>query len=66
MFSFNSPKLFIPGSLLALDIDSSSEADTLKKSLNVTKYIVTTKDDFKYTIPMLKDAGVTKSFDFTF
>jgi ABC-type amino acid transport substrate-binding protein len=52
--------------LLDLESDTSTEAKKLNESLKVRRYIVTTTDDFMYTIPMLKSAGVTRDFNFSF
>ena len=46
--------------LLGLEGDKSSEAEAVKKGLKVKSYIETTLDDFKYTLPMLEQAGVRK------
>jgi ABC-type phosphate/phosphonate transport system substrate-binding protein len=52
--------------LLAVKNDNSPKAKAVRDSLNIQSYIKTTVDDFKYTIPMLKKAGVRKSFNFDF
>lgn len=52
--------------LLAVEGDSSAEANTVKEKLGVKGYIKTSRDDFKHTLTLLKKAGVNKSFDFTF
>jgi len=52
--------------LLALKDDNSSEAKAVKKKLGITGFIKTTRGDFRFTIPLLKRAGVDKSFDFSF
>jgi ABC-type phosphate/phosphonate transport system substrate-binding protein len=52
--------------LLAIESDASADATAAKEKLGITGYIVTTKDDFATTIPMLKKAGVTKEFNFQF
>jgi ABC-type phosphate/phosphonate transport system substrate-binding protein len=52
--------------LLGLGSDSSPEALAVKESLGIKGYLRTTLDDFKYTIPMLKKAGVDKGFNFDF
>jgi ABC-type phosphate/phosphonate transport system substrate-binding protein len=46
--------------LLGLEGDKSPEAKAVKKGLKVKIYIETTLDDFEYTLPMLKQAGVRK------
>ncbi len=50
--------------LLSLKNDNSPEAESLKKALKITGYIVTTKHDFSHTIPLIKHAGVDKNYDF--
>jgi ABC-type phosphate/phosphonate transport system substrate-binding protein len=52
--------------LLNLDNDSSREADEVRKSLKVMKYIPTTEEDFSHTLALLKKAGVTPAFDFSY
>ena len=52
--------------LLALQDDPSAEAQAVRDSLGIQGYIVTTKDDFKHTIYLLKRAGVSKYFNFVF
>ena len=52
--------------LLAIDKDGSAEAKKVMSSLKITKYIETTKDDFKHTLPLLKKASVTKDFNFKY
>ncbi len=52
--------------LLGLKNDKSPEAEAVKKRLGITGFINTTIDDFKFTIPLLKRAGVDESFDFVF
>ncbi|MCP4108388.1 MAG: phosphate/phosphite/phosphonate ABC transporter substrate-binding protein [Desulfobacteraceae bacterium] len=63
-----SPKVaeMISAILLRIKDDNSSEATTVKESLNIVGYIETSEDDFKFTIPLLKRAGVDKSFNFSF
>jgi len=56
----------VQDALLTIETDTSAKAVAVKESLGVKKYVVTTEKDFKFTIPMLKDAGVTKDFIFTF
>jgi ABC-type phosphate/phosphonate transport system substrate-binding protein len=46
--------------LLGLEGDESPEAKAVKKELKVKSYIETTLADFKYTLPMLEQAGVKK------
>ena len=56
----------VSAALLAPEADTSAEAEAVKASLKVQKYIVTTADDFSHTVPMLKSAGVDKNFNFEF
>ncbi|MDD2364929.1 MAG: PhnD/SsuA/transferrin family substrate-binding protein [Desulfuromonadaceae bacterium] len=52
--------------LLALKNDVSPEARKVKVNLLIQGYIPTTRTDFKHTLLLLKEAGVTKSFNFVF
>lgn len=52
--------------LYGLESNTSHAAAEVKKSLKITKYIPTTEEDFKHTIPLLEKAGVTADFDFSF
>jgi len=52
--------------LLGLKNDNSPEAEAVKKNMGITGFIKTTTNDFRFTIPLLKKAGVDKSFDFAF
>ncbi len=52
--------------LQGLGADTSALAMEAKKSLGIKGYIVTTDDDFKHTIELLKSAGVTKGFNFKY
>lgn len=52
--------------MLGLKNDDSTEAKLVKEKLKITGYIKTTIDDFKFTILLLKKAGVNKSFNFVF
>jgi hypothetical protein len=52
--------------LLGLKEDASVEATAAKDSLEITGYIKTTMKDFGHTISLLKAAGVTKEFNFTY
>jgi hypothetical protein len=51
--------------LLGLENDGSSEAKAVKSTLKITGYIPTTDEDFGHTLALLKEAGVTKDFDFS-
>lgn len=52
--------------LLGLNNDPSPAAQAVKKKLGITGFIKTTGNDFKFTLPLLKKAGVDESFDFSF
>lgn len=52
--------------LLGLANDNSKEALDLKKSLKIKGYIETTEEDFSHTLALLKKAGVTKDFQFSY
>lgn len=52
--------------LLGLKNDHSPEAEAVKEKLGITGFIKTTETDFRFTIPLLKRAGVDESFDFSF
>ena len=50
--------------LLGLKGDNSPEAESVKRALGITGYIVTTEKDFSHTIPLIKKAGVNKNYNF--
>ena len=52
--------------LLGLKNDNSPEVEAVKEKLGITGFIKTTTNDFRFTIPLLKRAGVDESFDFAF
>ncbi len=52
--------------LLNLKNDTSIEAKLIKETLNITGYTETNIKDFRFTLALLKKAGVSKSFDFSF
>jgi ABC-type phosphate/phosphonate transport system substrate-binding protein len=52
--------------LIGLKNDNSPEAEAVKKGLGITGFIKTTVNDFSFTIPLLKRAGVNESFEFVF
>jgi ABC-type phosphate/phosphonate transport system substrate-binding protein len=52
--------------LIGLKDDVSPEASAVKNSLRIREFIKTTQNDFKHTVTMLKNAGVTKDFAFKF
>ena len=56
----------VVSALLGLKDDASAEATAAKDSLGITEYIKTTTKDFSHTFPLLKAAGVTKEFNFTY
>jgi ABC-type phosphate/phosphonate transport system substrate-binding protein len=53
-------------SLLALKADGSPEASAAKAGLGITHYVPTGKNDFQHTVGLIKRAGVTKDFPWTF
>ncbi len=52
--------------LIGLMLDPSSEAKTVREEMNLFGYIKTTGKHFDHTLALLKNAGVTSSFDFKF
>ena len=52
--------------LLSIENDSSVDAKTARDGMKIRGYLETSVDDFKHTIPLLKRAGVDKSFDFKY
>jgi ABC-type phosphate/phosphonate transport system substrate-binding protein len=52
--------------LFGLADDNSPQAIKLKESLRITGYIPTTEQDFSHTLNLLKEAGVTKDFQFSY
>ena len=56
----------LTGIFLGLKDDPSAEAKAVRESLKIREYIRTTEADFKHTVTMLKNAGVTKDFAFKF
>lgn len=56
----------VTNALLAVKDDPSPEAQAVKTSLEIQGYITTRLEDFAHTLKMLKSAGVTKDFKFTF
>lgn len=52
--------------LLGLAGDTSSEAKAVKDSMKISGFIKTTTADFKTTLPLLKKAGVNKTFSFKY
>jgi len=52
--------------LLGLKNNNSAEAEAVKESLGITGFIKTDKEDFKFTIPLLRKAGVDEEFIFSF
>ncbi|CAK0745639.1 hypothetical protein CCP3SC15_130003 [Gammaproteobacteria bacterium] len=63
-----SPELVakVTSALLSVKEDTSPEAQAVKNSLEIREYIVTTIKDFEHTLTLLKNAGVTKVFNFTY
>jgi ABC-type phosphate/phosphonate transport system substrate-binding protein len=56
----------VKAALLAVKEDASPEAEAVKSSMEIQGFIKTTSKDFEHTLPLLKKAGVTKSFNFTY
>jgi len=52
--------------LLGLGDDTSAEAEAVRESLGITRFIETSVSDFSHTIPMLRAAGVGASFAFKY
>lgn len=52
--------------LLDIENDNCYEANEVRSSLKILKFIPTTIDDFFDTLELLKKAGVTKDFEFKF
>lgn len=52
--------------LLGIEGDASGEAKAVKDSMKISGFIKTTAADFKSTLPLLKKAGVNKSFSFKY
>jgi ABC-type phosphate/phosphonate transport system substrate-binding protein len=52
--------------LLSLKSDTSPEARAVKNAMAIRGFTKTATADFKYTLELLKKAGVDKSFNFTF
>ena len=52
--------------LLGLKDDHSPEAEAVKEKMGITGFIKTTEKDFRFTLPLLKSAGVDSSFDFKY
>ena len=52
--------------LLGLKDDHSPEAEAVKEKMGITGFIKTTEEDFRFTLPLLKRAGVDASFDFKY
>jgi len=54
----------VSAALLGLKDDSSPQAQAVRKSMDIQGFQKTTLKDFEHTLPLLKKAGVTKSYDF--
>ena len=52
--------------LLELGKNNSPEAEAVKKAMQITSFIPTTETDFSHTLALVKKAGVTKDFNFTY
>lgn len=56
----------ISAAFLAIKENTSPEAKAVCSGLNIKGYVKTTKADFKHTLSLLKQAGIGKSFIFSF
>ncbi|MBI4848069.1 MAG: PhnD/SsuA/transferrin family substrate-binding protein [Nitrospirae bacterium] len=56
----------VKSALLSLKGDASAEAKAVRDGMSIQGYIDTTEKDFTHTVALLKQAGVDKSFDFSF
>jgi len=54
----------VRAALLAVKEDASPEAEAVKNSMAIQGFLKTTSTDFEHTLSLLKQAGVTKSFNF--
>jgi ABC-type phosphate/phosphonate transport system substrate-binding protein len=54
----------VSAALLGLKDDVSPQAQAVKTSMDIQGFQKTTLKDFEHTLPLLKKAGVTKSYDF--
>lgn len=52
--------------LLRIESDTSSAATAVREKLGIKGYMRTTLEDFRFTIPMLKKAGVDEDFAFIY
>jgi len=52
--------------LLGIEKDSSAAATKVKEKLKISGYIPTSESDFSHTLPLLRSAGVTPSFEFRY
>lgn len=52
--------------MLGLESDPSAAARTVKDSLAISRFIKTTSAEFKGTLDMLKNSGVTRTFNFKY
>jgi ABC-type phosphate/phosphonate transport system substrate-binding protein len=56
----------LASTLLALEADASPAAKQAKESLRIRGFVPATAKDFAHTMALLKSAGVTKDFGFSF
>ncbi len=56
----------VSAALLAVKDSTSPEAKAVRDGLKINGYVKTTKEDFKHTLSLLKEAGVDKTFAFAF
>lgn len=56
----------VTAALLAVKDDPSPDAGAVRDSLDIRGYVTTTQKEFSHTLALLKSAGVTKTFNFTY
>lgn len=56
----------VNAALLALNNDTSPQAQAVRDHMSIKGYIKTTREDFRHTMELLNKAGVNKSFNFAF
>lgn len=52
--------------MMELSASKSQEATQVREQLGISKYVLTSRDDFKHTLDLLSRAGVDKDFNFQF
>lgn len=56
----------VESALLGIKTDPSGQAGLVREKMGIQGYLKTTADDFKHTLELLVNAGVTESFEFSF